>query len=132
MSLHTRASTRQAAVPPSHSALTGQSFHRQKKKKKSSIYVLKVASVMFNSCNPVVGCSLPGFFVRRFLQVRILERIGQYWLSCPSRAPYSLLPSPPTPLSTWCCLIPCNSSSCIISMPGHHRASPSPPGQAQE
>ena len=42
-------------------------------------------------CDPV-DCGLPGFSVRGVLQARILEHIGQYWLSCPSRALYFLLP----------------------------------------
>ena len=43
-------------------------------------------------CNPV-DYGLPGVSVREgVLQARMLERIGQYWLPYPSRAPYSLLP----------------------------------------
>ena len=42
-------------------------------------------------CDPV-DCGLPGFSVRGFLQARILERIGRYWLLYPSRALYFLLP----------------------------------------
>ena len=73
-------------------------------------------------CNPV-DCGLPGFPVREgVLQARILEHIGQYWLSYPSRALYFLLPYPPTPLSTWCCQNPCNPSSCTTSTP--HRGQP--------
>ena len=43
-------------------------------------------------CNSV-DCGLPGFSVKEgVLQARILEHIGQYWLSYPSRALYFLLP----------------------------------------
>ena len=71
-----------------------------------------------------VGCGLPGFSVKGVLQARILERIGQYWLPYPSRALYFLLPQPPTPLSTWCCQNPCDSSSCTTSIAGPHRDKP--------
>jgi len=67
-----------------------------------------------------VACqaSLPG---RGILQARILEGIGQYWLSYPSRALYFLLPQPPTTLSTWCCQNHCDPSSCTTSIPGPHK-----------
>ena len=43
-------------------------------------------------CEPV-DCGLPGFSVKKgVFQARILECIGQYWLSYPSRALYFLLP----------------------------------------
>ena len=58
----------------------------------------------------------------------------EYWngLPYPSRALYFQLPYPPTPLSNWCCQMPCNSSSCTTSTTGPHGANPSPPGQPQE
>ena len=37
---------------------------------------------------------------------------------------YLLLPSSPTPLSTWCCQNPCNPSSCTTSTSGPHRGKP--------
>ena len=74
-------------------------------------------------CDPA-DRGLPGFSVRGVLQARILERIGQYWLPCPSRALYFLLPQPPTPLSTCCCQNPCDPSSCTTSKPGPHRGKP--------
>ena len=66
-------------------------------------------------CDPV-DCGLPGFSVRGVLQARMLESIGQYWLPCPSRALYFLLPSLPTPLSTWCCQDPHKPSNCATFM----------------
>ena len=42
-------------------------------------------------CSPV-DSGLPGFSVRGALQARILECIGQYWLSYSSRALHFLLP----------------------------------------
>ena len=51
----------------------------KKKKKKSYVYVCRVASVLSNS-DPV-DCGLPAFAVREgTLQARILEYIGHYWL----------------------------------------------------
>ena len=61
---------------------------------------------------------------RGVLQARILEHIGQYWVSYPSRALYFLLPQPPTSLSNRCCQNPCNPSSCTTSTPGPHRGKP--------
>ena len=57
--------------------LLGQSHHRQAK---SCVYVHRVTSVVSDFCDPV-DCSLPGSSVRGVLQARILECIGQYWLS---------------------------------------------------
>ena len=90
------------------------------KKKKSCVYAHRVTLVMSNCLWPV-DCGLPGFSVRGVLQARMLESIGQYWLPCPSRALYFLLPSLPTPLSTWCCQNPCDPSSCTTSTPGPQR-----------
>ena len=59
-----------------------------------------------------------------FLQARIQEGIGQYWLPYPSRALYFLPPSPPTPLSVWCCQNPCDTSSYTTSTAGPHRGKP--------
>ena len=70
----------------------GQSCHRPKKKKKSCIYANRITSFVSNSLWPCRPCGLPGFSVRGLLQVRILERIGQYWLPYSSRALYFLLP----------------------------------------
>ena len=93
------------------------------KKKKSCIYAHRVTLVMSNCLWPV-DCGLPGFSVRGVLQARMLESIGQYWLPCPSRALYFLLPSLPTPLSTWCCQNPCDPSSRTTSTPDPHRGRP--------
>ena len=79
----------QAAVPHSHSTLTGAELPQAKKQ--SCIYACRVASVMSNSVTLwTVSChaSLSG----GVLQARILECIGQYWLPYPSRALYFLLP----------------------------------------
>ena len=67
----------------------------------------------------------------RGLQASILERTGQSWLPSPSRTLYFLLPEPPTPPRAWCCLSPCDPSSCPTSTPGLTGANPSPPGQPQ-
>ena len=107
----------------------GQSCHGQK----------RPASVRAGSprpcpplCDPV-DCGLPGFSAREgVLQARILERIGQCWLPCPSGALYFLLPWPPAPLSTWCCQNTCGPNSCTTAPRGPQRANPSPPGQPQE
>ena len=64
----------------------GSSCHRPKKK--SCIYEHRVTSVMSNPVN----CGLPGFPIRGLLQVRTLERTGQYWFPYPSRSLYFLLP----------------------------------------
>ena len=69
---------------------------------------------------------------RGILQARTLERIGHYWLPYPSRVLYFLLPSPPSPLSTWCCQNTSDPSNCTtphLALPG---ADPNPPGQPQE
>ena len=66
------------------------------------------------------------------LQARTLEPVGQRWLPHPSRALCLLLPQPPAPLRTWCCLNPCDPSSCTASTPGLTGANPRPPGQPQE
>ena len=90
--------------------------------------MLRVASVVFNSCDPTVGSSLPGFFVRGFLQARILERIGSHaplanYISCyPSRQlPWVLgaFRSPATQAT---------ASPSLLALTG---ATPSPPGQPQ-
>ena len=57
--------------------------------KTSCIYACRVASCPA-LCDPV-DCGLPGSSVRRVLQARTLECIGQYWLPYPSRALYFLL-----------------------------------------
>ena len=67
----------------------GQSCHRQKT---PCVYAHRVAWVMSSSVTLwTVTCqaSLSG---RGVLQARILEGIGHYWLPCPPRALYSLLP----------------------------------------
>ena len=67
----------------------GQSCHRQKKSLFMRAGSLRPCPSL---CNPV-DCGLPGFSVREgVLQARTLECIGQYWLPCPSRALYFLLP----------------------------------------
>ena len=67
----------------------GQSCHRPKKI--SRLYMQGSLQSCPTICSPV-DCGLPGFSVRGFLQARILECIGQYWLPYPSRALYFLLP----------------------------------------
>ena len=117
-------------MPPSRSTLTGAELPRAKK---SCIYACRVPLVVSDSLRP---CRLwPASHLCQtggFLQARILECIGQYWLPYPSRTLYFLLPWPPTPLSTWCCQNLCHPSSCTTSTPGPHGANPSPPGQPQE
>ena len=78
----------QAALPPSRPTLTGAELPRQKK------VLCLCAQVCFGRvqlCGPA-DYGLPGFYVRGVLQARILECFGQYWLPCPSRALYFLLP----------------------------------------
>jgi len=67
----------------------GRAVTGQKKKSIASMHagLLRLCSTL---CGPV-NCGLPGFSVRGVLQARILECIGQYWLSYPSRALYFLL-----------------------------------------
>ena len=92
-----------------------QGCHRQKNLASMHAGLLRSCPIL---CDPV-DCGLPGFSVREgVLQARTLECIGQYWLPCPSRALYFLLPQPPTPLSTWCRQNPCAPSSCTTSTPG--------------
>ena len=70
----------------------GQSCYRPKKKKKS---LVSIYAGLLQSCPTpcyTMNCGLVGFSVRGFLQARILESIGQYWLPYPSRALYFLLP----------------------------------------
>ena len=74
----------------------GQGCHRPKKK---SLVFMRAGSRRScqTLCDPV-ACSLPGFSVREgVLQARIQERMGQFWLPCPSRVLYFLLPWLPTP-----------------------------------
>ena len=67
----------------------GQSCHRQKSLASICTGSLRSCPTL---CDPV-DCGLPDFSVREgVLQARILEHIGQYWLSYPSRALYFLLP----------------------------------------
>ena len=80
-----------------------------------------------------VDCGLPGFSVREgLLQARTLECIGQYWLPCPSRALYFLLPWLPTPLSTWSYRNPVTQAGALRPHLALTGANPSPPGQPQE
>ena len=72
-----------------------------------------------------VDCGLLSFSVRKGDSPG--KTSGVYWptlVAIPSRAPYFLLPSPPTPLSTWCYQKHCNPSSCTTSTPGPHRGRP--------
>ena len=83
----------QAAAPPSRSNLTGADLPQIIKKNKS---LVSMHTALLQSspalCGPV-DCSLPGFLVRYgVLQVKILGRIGQYWLPYPSGALYFQLP----------------------------------------
>ena len=67
----------------------GQSCHRQKSLKSMGAGLLRLC---LSLCDPV-DCGQSGFSVREgFLQARILEHIGQYWLPYLSRALYFLLP----------------------------------------
>ena len=79
----------QAAALPSCSTLTGAELPQAKKVLRLCVQG-HFSSVQL--CDPVwpVACqaSLSG---RGFLQARILERIGQYWLPFPSRASHFLL-----------------------------------------
>ena len=98
----------------------GQSCHRPKS-------LTSIPTGSLQSCPTLcdrLDCGLTGFSVRRVLQARILESIGQYWLPYPSRALYFLLLWLPTSLSTWCFQNPCDPSSCTISTPGPHRGKP--------
>ena len=112
----------QAAVPPSHSTLTGAEVPQPKKALCLCVQGL-FGSVQFFATLWTMACqaSLSG---RRVLQARILEPTGQYWLPYPSRTLYFLLSQLPTSLSTWCCQNPCNPSSCSTSTPGPHREKP--------
>ena len=76
----------QAAAPPSCSTLTGAEVPQAKK---VLCLFMQGCFGRLQLCNPV-DCGLPGFSVRRVLQVRIMECIGHY-LSYPSRALYLLL-----------------------------------------
>ena len=114
----------QAAAPPSLATLSGESCHRQKKKKKN------LASSCTGSlrscptlCNPI-DCGLPGFSVRGLLQARILECMGPNWL--PYLLEHCISCCPSCQLSTWCCQNPCNPSSCTTSTPGPPRGRPKP------
>ena len=110
-------------MPPSHSTLTGADLPQAKKN-----LVCMRTGLLWSCptlCNPV-NYGLPGFSARAVLQAKVLECIGQYWLPYPSRALYSLLPQPPTPLSTCSCQNPCDPSSCTTSTPGPHRGKPKP------
>ena len=81
----------QAAAPPSHSTLTWAEPPQTKKKK----YLASMRAGLLWSCPTLcssIDCGLPGFSVSGFLQARIQERSSQYWLPCPSRALYFLLP----------------------------------------
>ena len=117
----TRVPASQAPAPPSHSAFTGAELP-QAKKCLASMYAEALWSCL-NLCN-TVDCGLPGFFVKGFLQARILERTGQYLFPYLSRVLYFLLPYLLSPLRTWCCQNPCNPSSCTNSTPGPHRDKP--------
>ena len=100
-------------------------------KKEACVCAHRVTSVVSDSLRP---CRLwPARLLCQGggLQARILEHIDQSWLPSPSRTLYFLLPEPPTPLSAWCCLSPCDPSSCPTSTPGLTGANPSPPGQPQ-
>ena len=141
--LCTAGSLQAKQLPHLHAQLSlGQSCHRQKKK--SCIYVCRVASVVSDSLGPC------GLWLARLLcqggvlQARTLECVGQYWLPYPSAAAAAkllqlcptlcnpidgsspgfpiLLPWPSTPLSIWCCQNPCDPYT--ISIPGPHRGKP--------
>ena len=88
MYLHTWVPASQAAASPSFSTVTGAELP-QAKKSLASMHTGSLQSCAA-LCIPV-DCGLPGFSVRGVLQARILESIGQYWLSYPSRALYFLL-----------------------------------------
>ena len=66
----------------------GQSCHRQKK----VLHLCMQGHFGHAQLCDTVDCGLSGFSVKRILQARILECIGQRWLPYPSRALYFLLP----------------------------------------
>ena len=120
MSLHTRC--HQGPRKPSSCATftLNSLWGRADTGGKSCICARRVALVVFNSLQPFALWPARLLCQRGVLQAKILECIGQYWLPYPSSTPYFLLPLPPTPLSTWCCQNPCNTSSCTTSTPGPH------------
>ena len=106
----------------------GQSCHRPKS-------LTSIPTGSLQSCPTLcdhLDCGLTGFSVRRVLQARILETLGQYWLPYRSRALYFLLPWLPTPLSTWCFQNPVTQAAAPSPHLALTGANPSPPGQPQE
>ena len=92
-SLHTW--RRQGPRKPSSSATFTLNSHWDRAatgKKKSCVYVHRVALVMSNSAALWTVAFQVSLSERGVLQARILEHIGQYWLPYPSRALYFLLP----------------------------------------
>jgi len=71
---------------------TGKKKKKRKKEKKNLVSMHAGSLELCPTLYDLVNCGLPGISVRRVLQARILECIGQYWLPYPSRALYFLLP----------------------------------------
>ena len=133
MSLHTGATSTppsQAAALPSGSTLTGADLPQAK-----NVLHLCVQGLFSRVQHFVtlwtVACqaSLSG---KRFFQTRILEHIGQYWLSFSSRALYFLLPSCQLPLVPGAARTPVTQAAAPPLHLALTEASPSPPGQPQE
>ena len=114
----------QAATPPSHSTLTGAELPQAKEGLRLGTQGPFGRVQLFATLWPVAcQASLSG----RGRSPG--KNTGACWpilVPCPSRALYLLLPSLPTPLSTWCCQNPCNPSSCTTSTPGFHWGRPKP------
>ena len=108
----------QAATPPSHSTLTGAELPQAKEGLRLGTQGPFGRVQLFATLWPVAcQASLSG----RGRSPG--KNTGACWpilVPCPSRALYLLLPSLPTPLSTWCCQNPCNPSSCTTPTPGPH------------
>ena len=131
MSLHTwhsRVPTSQAAVPSSHSTLTGAELPQTRK---SCIYTCRVTYVVSKSLRPCrlwparLLCQGGGFSKQEYwrpLANTSCHTLQEHYISC--------CPSCQFPLSTLCCQNPCNPSSCTTSTPGPHVANPNPRGQS--
>ena len=131
MSLHTwhhHSPRKPSSCATSRSTLTGAELPQAKK-------VLRLCPLQSCAafCRSLI-CGLPGNSVREegVLQATTLERTAQYWLPYPSRALYFLLPSQPTPLSTWCCQNPCGPSSWTTSALDPHKGKPKSSRAASE
>ena len=132
MSLHTwhsRVPTSQAAVPSSHSTLTGAELPQTRK---SCIYTCRVTYVVSKSLRPCrlwparLLCQGGGFSKQEYwrpLANTSCHTLQEHYISC--------CPSCQFPLSTLCCQNPCNPSSCTTSTPALTGANPGHPRQPQ-